>query len=161
VGKRGNGEGSIYRRKDGRWVGQYLVYTAKGPKYRYIYGKRREDVRDKLAKALSNRADGLVFDAGALTVGEYLKRWLSDTVRGTVRMSTFERHEQIIRAHLTPALGQAKLKSLTPTHVRSLHREKLDSGLAPATVRRRSTPHSTRRSRRPSPMASYLATPRT
>lgn len=136
MGKRGNGEGSIYRRKDGRWVGQYLVYTAKGPKYRYIYGKRREDVRDKLAKALSNRADGLVFDAGALTVGEYLKRWLSDTVRGTVRMSTFERHEQIIRAHLTPALGQVKLKSLTPTHVRSLHREKLDSGLAPATVRK-------------------------
>jgi integrase len=37
--KRGNGEGSIYQRKDGRWVGQYLVYTAKGPKYRYLYGK--------------------------------------------------------------------------------------------------------------------------
>ncbi len=29
---RGNGEGSIYKRNDGRWVGQYLVYTAKGPK---------------------------------------------------------------------------------------------------------------------------------
>jgi len=38
MGKRGNGEGSIYRRKDGRWVGQYLVYTADSPKYRYIYG---------------------------------------------------------------------------------------------------------------------------
>jgi integrase len=32
MSKRGNGEGSIYRRKDGRWVGQYLVYTAAGPK---------------------------------------------------------------------------------------------------------------------------------
>lgn len=32
--KRGNGEGSIYRRKDGRWVGQYKVHTAQGPKYR-------------------------------------------------------------------------------------------------------------------------------
>ena len=30
--RRGNGEGSIYKRNDGRWVGQYLVYTAKGPK---------------------------------------------------------------------------------------------------------------------------------
>ena len=39
--KRGNGEGSIYRRTDGRWVGQYLVHTAKGPKYRYLYGKTR------------------------------------------------------------------------------------------------------------------------
>jgi integrase len=53
-----------------------------------------------------------------------------------VRVSTFERHEQIIRAHLAPAFGQAKLKGLTPAHVRSLHREKLDAGLAPATVRK-------------------------
>ena len=50
--KRGNGEGSIYRRKDGRWVGQYLVYTSKGPKYRYIYGRTRADVSKKLTKAI-------------------------------------------------------------------------------------------------------------
>jgi hypothetical protein len=46
--KRGNGEGSIYRRTDGRWVGQYLVHTAKGPKYRYLYGKTRAVVAEKL-----------------------------------------------------------------------------------------------------------------
>lgn len=136
AGKRGNGEGSIYRRKDGRWVGQYLVYTAAGPKYRYIYGKTRQDVSKRLTKAMSDRDGGLVFDAGALTVGEYLERWLSDSVRGTVRISTFERHEQIIRAHLAPALGRVKLKTVTPAHVRSLHREKLDTGLSPATVRK-------------------------
>src|ERR671917_2621450 len=54
-GRRGNGEGSIYRRKDGRWVGQYLVYTAKGPKYRYLYGKTRAAVAEKLAKAIAAR----------------------------------------------------------------------------------------------------------
>ena len=42
--RRGNGEGSIYKRKDGRWVGQYTVYTAEGPKYRYLYGKTRAAV---------------------------------------------------------------------------------------------------------------------
>ena len=134
--KRGNGEGSIYRRKDGRWAGQYLVYTVKGPKYRYIYGKTRQDVSRRLTKAMADRDGGLVFDAGSLTVGEHLDRWLKDSVRGTVRISTFERHEQIIRTHLTPALGRVKLKALTPAHVRSLHREKLDAGLAPATVRK-------------------------
>jgi hypothetical protein len=60
--KRGNGEGSIYRRKDGRWVGQYLVYTAKGPKYRYMYGKTRADVSKKLTKAMADRDSGLMFD---------------------------------------------------------------------------------------------------
>jgi integrase len=65
-----------------------------------------------------------------------LTRWPSDSVRGTVRISTFERHEQIIRAHLSPAFRRVKLKALTPAHVRSLHREKLDAGFAPATVRK-------------------------
>ncbi len=134
--KRGNGEGSIYRRKDGRWVGQYTVYTAKGPKYRYIYGKTRAAVAEKLMKAMSDRNGGFFFDAESLTVGEYLDRWLSDSVRGTVRVSTFERHEGIIRTHIKPALGRIKLKNLTPTHVRGLHREKLDADLAPATVRK-------------------------
>jgi integrase len=51
-------------------------------------------------------------------------------------MSTYERHEGIVRTHLNPALGRIKVKNLTPTHVRGLHREKLDAGLAPATVRK-------------------------
>jgi integrase len=134
--KRGNGEGSIYRRKDGRWVGQYSVYTATGPKYRYLYGKTRAAVAEKLTKAMADRNGGLIFDAGNLTVGEYLDSWLSDSVRGTVRPSTFERHEGIIRLHIKPSLGRVGLKKLTPAHVRGLHREKLDTGLSPATVRK-------------------------
>ncbi len=67
--RRGNNEGSIYRRKDGYWVGQYGVQTAQGIKTRYIYGKRREEVREKLTKAIADRDGGFVFDAGNITVG--------------------------------------------------------------------------------------------
>src|SRR5918997_1796954 len=134
--KRGNGEGSIYRRTDGRWVGQYLVHTAKGPKYRYLYGKTRAVVAEKLTKAMADRDSGLILDAGKMTVGEYLDRWLSDSVKGTVRVSTYERHEEIVRLHIKPSLGRVGLKKLTPAHVRGLYSEKLDSGLAPATVRK-------------------------
>jgi len=131
--KRGNGEGSIYRRKDGRWVGQYLVYTAKGPKYRYIYGKTRQAVAEKLTKAMADRDGGLVFDTGTLTLGNYLDRWLLH-IGDTVRQRIWERYEQIVRVHLKPSPGFVKLKTLTATQVRSLYREKLNSGLAPRTV---------------------------
>jgi integrase len=135
--KRGNGEGSIYRRTDGRWVGQYLVHTARGPKYRYLYGKTRQAVSEKLTKAMADRDSGLIFDAGKMTVGEYLDRWLADSVKSTVRTSTYERHEEIVRLHIKPSLGRMGLKKLTPAHVRGLYSEKLDSGLlAPATVRK-------------------------
>jgi integrase len=70
--RRGNNEGSIYRRKDGRWVGQYTVHTAKGPKLRYVYAKTRKEVAEKLTQAMADRDAGLVFEAGSLTLREYL-----------------------------------------------------------------------------------------
>jgi integrase len=136
MGKRGNGEGSITRRKDGLYMARYTVQTATGSKRKAIYGKTRQEVSEKLTKAMADRDGGLIFDAENFTVGEYLNRWLSDSVRGTVRVSTYERHESIIRPHLAPALGRIKLKTLTSTHVRGLHSEKLDADLAPATVRK-------------------------
>jgi integrase len=78
---------------------------------------------------------GLIFDADNLKVGEYLDRWLSDSVSDTVRATTFERYEQITRLHLKPALGRVKLKALTPAHVRSRYREKLEAGSSARTVR--------------------------
>jgi integrase len=112
----------------------YTVHTADGPKRKYIYGKTRQEVAEELSKALSDRASGFVFDAGTLTLGGYLDRWLSHSVRGSVRQRTFERYEQIARVHIKPTLGRIKLKALTPTHVRGLYQEKLDDGLAPRTV---------------------------
>ncbi len=132
--KRGNGEGSISRRRAGGWMAQYVVHTAEGRKRKTIYGKTRKEVAEKLAKATTDRDGGLVFDAGTLTVGEYVDRWLSDSVRDTVRQRTYERYEQITRLHIKPTLGRIKLKTLTPANVRALYREKLDAGLSARTV---------------------------
>jgi integrase len=57
-------------------------------------------------------------------------------VRDTVKATTYETYERLMRLHLVPALGRVKLKSLTPAHVRGLYREKLDSGLSPTSVQR-------------------------
>jgi integrase len=132
--RRGNGEGSITKRKDGRWMGRYTVHAANGSKQKPIYGKTRAEVAEKLTKAMADRNGGLVFDADNLKLGEYLERWLKDSVRDAVRPTTFERYEQIVRIHIGPALGAIKLKALTPAHVRGLYREKLDTGLASRTV---------------------------
>jgi integrase len=131
--KRGNGEGSIHRRKGGGWCTQYTVYTADGRKRKTLYGKTRQEVATKLAKALSDRESGLNFDAEGLKLGEYLSRWLEDSVKDTVRNTTYARYEQISRTHIVPMLGSVKLKTLSPTHVRSLYKEKLSS-LSPRTV---------------------------
>jgi integrase len=132
--RRGNGEGSITRRKDGLYMGRYWVETLQGPKRKTIYGKKREEVADKLARALAERADGIVYDDENVTVGEYLDSWLKGSVRGSVRQSTFDRYESAVRLHIKPALGKLKLKKLTPAHVQSFYQDRLDAGLAPASV---------------------------
>ena len=61
--RRGNGEGSITRRKDGLYMARYTVQTSTGPRRKTLYGKTRREVDEKLTKAKADRDGGLVFDA--------------------------------------------------------------------------------------------------
>src|SRR5918995_1418803 len=136
MSRRGNGEGTITRRKDGRWEARYTVVTAKGPKRKVLYGKTRADVSARLTKATADRDVGLVFGAAGSTVGDYLDRWLSDAVKGTVRESTYSRDKYLVTNHIKPALGRVKLKNLGAMHLQRLYREKLDAGLSASTVQK-------------------------
>jgi len=127
--RRGRGEGSIYRRKDGSWVAQYTV----GDKRRYIYGKTRKVVAARLNKAIAERDSGIVYDSENLKVADYLDRWL-DSIRDTLRERTWRRHEEITRLHIKPILGSIRLEKLNVLEVQSLYRSKLDSGLSPRTL---------------------------
>ena len=101
--KRGNGEGSRQRkRSDGRWEARYTIYTSEGPKRKTLYGRTRQEVAEKLARALSDRTQGLIFEGSSLKLGEYLDHWLPD-IRDTVRQRTWERYEQIVSTHIKPA----------------------------------------------------------
>ena len=133
--QKGNGTGTVYPRKnkDGKVIGYRGSYFTPDGKRRYVSAKRKGEAEKALRQAMADADRGLVFDAGTLTLGEYLNKWLPN-IKGTVRQRTWERYEQIARVHLKPSLGRNKLKSLTPTHVRGLYRSKLDSGSSPRTV---------------------------
>jgi integrase len=122
--RRGKGEGSVYRRKDGLWVGQYRIETEDGPKTKYIYSKIRKDAASKLAAAIAERDRGIVFDSGSLTVEGFLSRWLG-SVEGTIRPRAYIRYEQSCRLHINPSLGSVKLDKLKPVQLQDLYRKKL------------------------------------
>ncbi|CAN5714430.1 site-specific integrase [soil metagenome] len=133
----GNGTGTVYPRKnkDGKVTGYRGSYFTTDGRRRYVSGKTKTETQRALRQAMADADRGLVFDADNLTAGEYLDRWLSDSVSDTVKATTFERYEQITRLHLKPALGRVKLKGITPAHVRGLYREKLAAGSSSRTVR--------------------------
>lgn len=131
--RRGNGEGSVYRRKDGLWVGQYKVQTPNGTKTKYIYAKTRKNAAKRLAEAITDRDKGIVFDSEALSLEEYLSNWLA-SVEGTIRPRAYLRYEQSCRLHINPCLGSIKLQKLRPMQLQDLYSEKLRSGLSPRSV---------------------------
>jgi integrase len=137
MGKRANGEGSITRhKKSGLYMARYTVEMPDGlRKRKTIYGKEREEVAEKLIDALSNRNKGLVFEGEDQTLSSYLDRWLNGSVKGSVKPSTYESYERMIRNHIKPALGHRKVKNLAPDHVQYFYQKKLDTGLASGTVR--------------------------
>ena len=132
--KRGNGEGSITRRKDGLYMARYTVQTATGSKRNTIYGKTRQEVSEKLNKDIADSDGVIIFDAEKLAVSDYLDRWLRDSVQGSVRERTYKSYEQQVRRYLKPSLGRIKLRKLSPMHVQGMYRQMQDRGLSARTV---------------------------
>jgi integrase len=69
-----------------------------------------------------------------MTVGAFIERWLEDSVRGSVRQSTYQRDESLCRVHIVTSLGKKKLKTLNAADVQRFYRDKLDANLSSATV---------------------------
>jgi integrase len=134
--RRGQGEGSIYKRADGRWVGAVnLGWEAGRRRRKVVYGKTRTEVAHKARQALHAHERGLPTAAGReQTVGAFLNRWLADTLPDTVALSTLESYRDNVRLHIEPILGRIRLTRLTPSDVQGLLSHKLDKGLSPRTV---------------------------
>ena len=128
---RGAGEGTIVRRKDGRWCA--ALRTDDG-KRKYYYGHTRDEAAEKLNRAIGRRLDGLPQPNERITLAAYLQDWLEYTVRRNVRPWTYRGYEVHVRRHIVPALGKVPLAKLTTAQVRRWVSQKLDSGLAPKSV---------------------------
>ena len=68
--RRANGEGSIRKRKDGRWEGRYTAgHTPEGKAiYRNVLGKTQAEVVEKLRKAIEETKGLDVTKAGQYTL---------------------------------------------------------------------------------------------
>ena len=130
--KRGNAEGSIYQRKDGRWS---AAYFAQGTR-KYLYAKTREEAAKKLRDIQSKIDHGEFVEPSALTVSTWLKTWLNEYAKHSVRASTYSAYEGIVNNHLIPALGRYKLQGLRTEHIQTWINQQSKEGYAPASVKR-------------------------
>jgi integrase len=131
MARRGQGEGSIFRRSDGRWTGQI---TLEGGLRKTFYGKTRQEVATKLSAALRQIDQGLPLVAERQTVEQFLASWL-ETRRAELVVESWRRYEQCARLHITPHVGKIKLARLTAQHVQHVYAACLAEGLSTTTTR--------------------------
>jgi integrase len=134
--KRGNDEGSIYKRGDGRWVAViHLGYEGGRRRRKSFYAATRSEVAIKLAAALKAHAEALPIPGERQTTAQYLNHWLEQTVKPNVRRSTYRGYEAKLRVHIIPGLGRITLVKLSAERVQSFFNDRLRSGLSPQSVR--------------------------
>src|SRR5215467_10776344 len=127
--RRVNGEGSVYKRGDGYWVGAFDVPTTSGARKRVVvYGKTLAEAREKLAKVQQDVRAGIPVPDKVWKLGPYLDYWLENFVKRNRRPATYNLYEMIVRLYLKPGLGSRKLTSLTVPMVQGFLNERLAKG---------------------------------
>src|SRR3990170_1271898 len=133
--RRGANEGSIYRRKDDRWVGVLHVGYGAGKRERKAYyGATRQEVASLLAAAVRDRQQGKRPVPEREKLAAFLVRWLNDTHKRSIRPSTYAGYERMIRLHIEPEIGDLRLARLTADDLDALYSRLQAKGLAPKTV---------------------------
>ncbi len=114
AGRHANGEGTIYRRRDGRYEGALYVRTTSGTRRRIrMYGRTREEVHNKLTSAKVQAERGVPMPDKAWRLGDYLDYWLENIVTPNLRPTTTARYSVNVRLYIKPALGKYLIVQLT------------------------------------------------
>jgi len=131
MARRGHGEGSIYRRKDGRYA---AAITLENRKRKTFYGKTRKEVQDKLNAALHEQKQGMLATGPQQLLKVYLEQWLEQVYKPSVKPNSYKHYRAVIRTHLVPALGHIPVQKLTAAKVQAFYTQKLNEGAKPRTV---------------------------
>jgi integrase len=132
--RRGRGEGSIFEREDGQWVGSIsLGYDGQGRRRRpTVYGDTKAEVIEKL-RALQNETGHLPAEVKQLTVGQYLKAWLEE-IKASRKHTTHDRYSLLVDRQMIPHIGTMKLVKVSTLHVEQFFTDLRQAGESDWTV---------------------------
>ncbi len=142
--KRPAGEGSVTRRKDGRWMARLTVgRDANGkPDRQYEYAATQAEAVEKLQALRQKRDTHSKGVFGKDTVAGYLHRWLETHVAVNAEEKTYQEYEMAVRLYIVPFIGHLKLARLDGENLQDwqakLKKAKIGKKKTPVTANMRS-----------------------
>jgi len=135
AGRRGNNEGSVFQRKDGRWCGEVVVgYKTDGkPNRKTVYGKSRQETAQKVA-ALTNEVfvNGYTLASARKDLNFQLlcMEWYDLFEAPRLADSTVEHRRRRMKKHIFPAFGEYDIKDIDLNKLQRFFNAKTKSGLS-------------------------------
>lgn len=136
--RRSNGEGTIYKRKDGRWCAAFYD-DAPCPKRHFVYGNTQAEVKRKLKekKVSPDTSDFTVMgNKTSFTLEEWILYFLDNYKKNEVKETTLSSYFAIYRKHIKGTiLGRTKLKRITVNQLQCFYNDKSAEGYNAKTVK--------------------------
>lgn len=124
MAKRSNGEGTIYKRSDGRWCGAcYIKETGGSFKRKYVYAKTQKEVKEKLKK-LEGYTEPT--EDAKLTLENWMYKWLEVYKKDTLKRTTYENYLLNIQTHIGGSeIGKTELHKIDTDILQKFYVSKL------------------------------------
>lgn len=136
--RRDKGDGGLYKRADGMWIGAVqLPAGADGKRRRKtVSSKDYKTAAGKLRDLRRQIQDNPDAPSASMTVEKWLDHWLLHIVTPNARPKTRDGYRDDVRLHITPAIGRHRLDRLAPAHVRSMDAAIIAKGRSSTTALR-------------------------
>ena len=129
--KRANGEGSLRKRKDGRWEGRYTAGcdpTTGKPIHKSVLAKTQSEAKEKLKQAIAEAEKLDMSRAKSYTLGAWIKLWYEVYAEPRLREKTKHYYLNYIDNHIIPELGNTPLEKLTTIQIQKFYNDLQKSG---------------------------------
>ena len=121
--RRPSGDGMVRKRDDGRWEGRIVVgHKNNGePIYKYVLAKTQAELVQKLHDKIEMYRDANLSEDCNMTLSEWLDRWLYEYAAITIRPSTLNGYEMMVKNQIKPYLGNRPLSALTTNEIQKFY----------------------------------------
>jgi len=128
---------NIYKRKDGRYEGRYVIGRSENgrTKFGYVYGRHYQNVRDELAKRKAERIGRGRSASTRITLNACMMKWFEEELSGSVKSSSYQTYLRSYQKHIAPWLGSVPVTRLDSAMVQGFAEALTSSGLSAGTVR--------------------------
>ncbi len=121
--RRPQGDGTIRKRKDGRWEARIIIGHKNdgSPMYKSVFAKTQKSALKELHKLIELYRDVDLTEDCRMTLGEWMDKWLDEYMIFAIRESTLDSYRNITKNQVKKHIGNKPLSSLTTADIQRFY----------------------------------------